>query len=97
MPICPRCGSAVGSDAQFCSNCGAPLNVSSENFCTNPDCKRHKEHFSFAPGVRFCDQCGKLTTDGKKIEALILASFFSKLLLVEEAESYIRPTCAPLQ
>lgn len=41
------------------------------NFCTNPDCKRHKEHFSFAPGVRFCDQCGKLTTDGKKIEALI--------------------------
>ena len=53
------------------SNCGAPLNVSSENFCTNPDCKRHKEHFSFAPGVRFCDQCGKLTTDGKKIEALI--------------------------
>ena len=55
----------------FCSNCGAPLNVSSENFCTNPDCKRHKEHFSFAPGVRFCDQCGKLTTDGKKIEALI--------------------------
>jgi predicted amidophosphoribosyltransferase len=71
MSICPRCGSAVGSDAQFCSNCGAPLNVSFENFCTNPDCKRHKEHFSFAPGVRFCDQCGKLTTDGKKIEALI--------------------------
>lgn len=70
MAICPRCHAVVGSDAKYCSACGAFLDVHSENRCTNPSCKRFKENFAFAPGVRFCDQCGKFTTDGKKIDDL---------------------------
>lgn len=71
MTVCPHCGHAVGADAKYCSACGVSLNVQSKNFCTNPECKRFKEHFAFAPGTRFCDQCGKLTTDGKEIDKFI--------------------------
>lgn len=67
---CPYCGATFYPEANFCSVCGKPVSRV-QNHCENPECIRYKENFAFSDKDCYCDKCGKPTTIGKQVEALI--------------------------
>ena len=51
---CPKCGTELTADSQFCYSCGAPIPVQSRNAGkTCPRCGEPVEE-----GMRFCVNCG---------------------------------------
>ena len=67
---CVSCGAKLNPGALFCTKCGTHVPVSEGNYCTNPNCSRHKNNYEFAPDDLYCDTCGKPTTLGIEVNKL---------------------------
>lgn len=74
MKVCNQCGAKVKADAQFCSTCGRPINISvTKKFCARCGTELNEEEM-------FCHNCGSPTSQSRDAEVMSnIAAYNSSL------------------
>lgn len=69
MWTCTLCKTSNPDKYNFCTGCGAPKKLPSDNHCSNPMCSAYKVILP-NPTQEYCGVCGKPTIFRKKIDDL---------------------------
>lgn len=67
---CNKCNTENEDKNGFCIECGYSKSNTSENHCSNPNCKAYNTILS-NPEQKHCGKCGAATTYWKQIEDLV--------------------------